>query len=225
MLRCGSSSDSGQASVSANATSDPHTIAERAVAMARVSPEDPYQGLVDPARLMQAPRDLDLVDATEVRADALLEAALAMEEAALAVNGVRNSGGASAGCRHGRAGAGDVRRLCRPLHAVAFFSRSVSVIAGEGTAMERDYDYSMRLHQADLEAPEVIGLSAGERAVRPAECPQGQNRPGHRHLRSAGRARPWPDIWPVRSTVLPWHARRRSCETAWASPWLLPPSP
>ena len=153
------------ASVSANATSDPDTIAERAVAMARVSPEDPYQGLVDPARLMQAPRDLDLVDATEVRADALLEAALAMEEAALAVDGVRNSGGASAGAGMGglvlATSAGFVGHYTR-----SRFSRSVSVIAGEGTGMERDYDYSMRLHQADLEAPEVIGISAGERAVR-----------------------------------------------------------
>ena len=35
------------ASVSATASSDPQALAERAVAMARVSPEDPYQGLAD----------------------------------------------------------------------------------------------------------------------------------------------------------------------------------
>ena len=39
------------ASVSATAASDADALAERAVAMARVSPEDPYQGLADPARL------------------------------------------------------------------------------------------------------------------------------------------------------------------------------
>ena len=32
--------------------------------------------------------------------------------------------------------------------------------------MERDYDYSSRLHFADLEAAETIGRKAGERAVR-----------------------------------------------------------
>ena len=67
------------ASVSANATSDPDTIAERAVAMARVSPEDPFQGLVEPDRLVRAPRDLDLLDGIAISAEALREAALAME--------------------------------------------------------------------------------------------------------------------------------------------------
>ena len=46
------------------------------------------------------------------------------------------------------------------------FSRSVSVIAGEGTGMERDYEFSSRQHFADLDAPEDIGRKAGERAVR-----------------------------------------------------------
>ena len=32
--------------------------------------------------------------------------------------------------------------------------------------MERDYDYSSRLHFADLDAPETIGRKAGERAVK-----------------------------------------------------------
>jgi PmbA protein len=39
-------------------------------------------------------------------------------------------------------------------------------IAGEGTGMERDYDFTSALHAADLEAAEKIGRSAGERAIR-----------------------------------------------------------
>ena len=50
------------ASVSAPASADPVSLAERAVAMARVSPEDPHQGLADPARLATRVVDLDLVD-------------------------------------------------------------------------------------------------------------------------------------------------------------------
>ncbi|TIR87771.1 MAG: TldD/PmbA family protein, partial [Mesorhizobium sp.] len=46
------------------------------------------------------------------------------------------------------------------------FSRSTSVIAGQGTGMERDYEFSSRQHFADLDAPEEIGRKAGERAVR-----------------------------------------------------------
>ena len=42
---------------------------------------------------------------------------------------------------------------------------SMTAIAGEGTAMERDYDYSSALHGADLEPPEKVGRTAGERAV------------------------------------------------------------
>jgi PmbA protein len=153
------------ASVSATAASDPKALAERAVAMAKVSPEDPYQGLADPSLLAKAPRDLDLFDATEISAERLKEDALAAEEAALAVKGVTNSSGcgASAGMgglvlatSHGFVG-----------HYVGSrFSRSASVIAGEGTGMERDYDYSSRLHFADLDAPETIGRKAGERAAR-----------------------------------------------------------
>jgi PmbA protein len=44
-------------------------------------------------------------------------------------------------------------------------SISAMAIAGEGTGMERDYDYSSTLHAADLDKPETIGRSAGERAV------------------------------------------------------------
>ena len=44
-------------------------------------------------------------------------------------------------------------------------SVSMTAIAGEGTAMERDYDYSSALHGADLEPPEKVGRTAGERTV------------------------------------------------------------
>jgi PmbA protein len=42
---------------------------------------------------------------------------------------------------------------------------SMAAIAGEGTAMERDYDFSSALHGSDLDSAEAIGRSAGERAV------------------------------------------------------------
>lgn len=153
------------ASVSATAASDPKSLAERAVAMAKVSPEDPFQSLADPALLARNLRDLDLFDPTEVPADQLKEAALAAEAAALAVKGVTNSSGSSASAglgglvlatSHGFVGQ----------YVASRFSRSTSVIAGEGTAMERDYEFSSRQHFADLDAPEEIGRKAGERAVR-----------------------------------------------------------
>ncbi|WP_349363480.1 MAG: TldD/PmbA family protein [Roseitalea porphyridii] len=164
------------ASVSAAARSDPAQLAERAVAMAKVSPDDPYNGLPDQDRLARQLPDLDLYDATEVSAERLTEDALAAEAAALAVDGITNSSGGSASA--GEAGfvlvttdgfSGAYRR--------SRFGRSVAVIAGEGTAMERDYEFSSRTHFADLDNPADIGRKAGERTARrvnPRKMPTGR---------------------------------------------------
>lgn len=153
------------ASVSATASSDPHALAERAVAMAKVSPPDRFQTLADSDRLAGEIEDLDLFDATEIDAERLREDALAAEDAALAIDGVTNSGGSGASAGLG----GLVLATSHGFlghYTASRFSRSVSAIAGEGTGMERDYDFSSRLHFADLDAPEDIGRKAGERAVR-----------------------------------------------------------
>lgn len=153
------------ASISATADSDPAMLASRAVAMARSSPEDPFEGLADPDLLAASLADLDLLDPTVVSAQKLREDALATEEAGLAVSGVTNSSGASASAGLG----GLVLATSHGFlghYAASRFSRSLSVIAGQGTAMERDYDFSSRQHFADLEDCAVIGRRAGERAVR-----------------------------------------------------------
>ncbi len=153
------------ASVSANAASDPDMLARRAVDMARVSPEDPFQGLADRTRLAKTVPDLDLFDGTIVSSERLKEDALAAEEAARAIPGVTNSGGSGAS-----AGVGGLVLATSAgflgSYVASRFSRSVSAVAGEGTGMERDYDFSSRLHFADLDSPETIGRKAGERAVR-----------------------------------------------------------
>jgi PmbA protein len=84
------------ASVSAAATADANQLAERAVAMAKVSPDDPYNGLADPDRLARQMPDLDLFDATEISPERLTDDAVETEAAALAVKGVTNSSGGSA---------------------------------------------------------------------------------------------------------------------------------
>ncbi len=139
------------------------SLAERAVAMARVVPEDPYAGLAEGA----APDDaapLDLCDAAEPDAEALIARAAAAEDAARAVPGVTNTEGAEAG--FGRTevalvtSAGFAATLLRSSHSV-----SATALAGSGTGMQRDYDYHATVHLADLDDPLTIGRSAGERAV------------------------------------------------------------
>ncbi|WP_061933528.1 TldD/PmbA family protein [Aureimonas sp. AU22] len=152
------------ATVSADLRADLGSLAARAVAMARVSPEDPYAGLADPALFATDRPDLDLYDPTEIASEALVETARALEAAALGVPGVTNSGSATAG--YGVTGlvlvtstgfSGSRQR--------SGFSRSVSAVAGEGTGMERDYDFDSRIHAADLDDAAAIGRRAGERAV------------------------------------------------------------
>src|SRR5690606_30140426 len=85
--------------------------------------------------------------------------------AALAVNGVSKSGGASASFGIG----GMVLVTSHGFHGAYLASRrglSVMAIAGEGTGMERDYDFSSALHANDLDAPAIIGRRAGDRAVK-----------------------------------------------------------
>ena len=153
------------ASVSANAGIDAAELAERAVAMARVSPEDPYATLADPADIAKRFDDLDLFDPTQVSSKQLTDAALAMEAAALAVEGVTNSSGAGAS-----AGMGGMVLVTSDGFSGSYvgsrFGRSVSVIAGEGTGMERDYEFDSRLFYADLDDVETIGREAGMRAVK-----------------------------------------------------------
>jgi len=165
------------ASVSANPGFDLKVLAERAVAMAKASPEDPFASLADAERLARSYPDLDLFDPTEVSTDALSAAALEAEEAALAVNGVTNSSGAGAS-----AGMGGMVLVTSHGFSGAYmgtrFGRSVSAIAGDGTKMERDYDFDSRLFFADLKSAAEIGRTAGEKAVArmgPRQVPTQKN--------------------------------------------------
>jgi PmbA protein len=138
-------------------------LAERAVAMAKVVPEDPFGGLAEEAALPAA-NGLDLDDPAEPDAAQLVARAAAAEEAALAVHGVTNTEGAEAG--YGRTeivlvtSAGFAGHFWRSSHSV-----SAVALAGAGTGMQRDYDYSTVVHLDDLENPEAIGRTAGEKAV------------------------------------------------------------
>jgi PmbA protein len=92
------------------------------------------------------------------------------------VPGVTNSGGAGASwslgglvlvTSHGFSGTWLASR----------FTMSVTAIAGEGTGMERDWDATAKSHRADLDAPETVGRTAAERAVRrlaPRQAETGQ---------------------------------------------------
>ena len=139
-------------------------LAERAVAMARVAPDDRFAGLADPALLAKKFPALDLLDPDMPSVGVLEARAREAEAAALAVPGVSKSGGASASVGIG----GTVLVTSHGFHGASIGSRhsiAMSAIAGEGTGMETDYDFTSTVHAADLDSAEEIGRSAGERTV------------------------------------------------------------
>jgi PmbA protein len=148
-------------------------LVSRCVAMAREAPED----LAPEDRLFRgvAP-DFDLDDGSEADPQALRAAALAVEEAARAVDGVTNSEGGSAS--HSR-----TRFALATSHGFlggygsSGHSLSASVIAGEGAGMQRDYGWHSAHHLSDLESVAAIGTRAGTRAVarlNPGKAPVGK---------------------------------------------------
>jgi len=163
----------GQRSAIVSATSaDPAgfpRLVSQALAMARVVPEDRFAGLCERAATTfldagDGANGLELADASEPDVEALGERARVAEAAALAIHGVTNSQGGSAG--FGRTevalvtSGGFSGRYARTSHSV-----SASVLAGQGTTMQRDYDYHSVVHLSELDDPAGIGRHAGERAV------------------------------------------------------------
>jgi PmbA protein len=144
---------------------DLEAIAERAVEMARAAPPDPYDGLADEADIARDVPALDLADEASPTADDLLALARTAEAAGLAVEGVTKSSGASASASRRAmvlvASNGFVGSYARTDYGI-----SAALIAGSGTAMERDYDFTSAVHFADLDPAERIGRQAGERTVR-----------------------------------------------------------
>lgn len=153
------------AAVSANALDDISGLAERAVAMARAAPEDPFAQLADPELLLKEFPELELLDETVLSADQLTQSALLAEAAGLEVSGVSKSGGASSSWRLGGAVMATSHGF-QGSYLSSGFGVSMTAIAGDGTAMERDYDFDSRTFLEDLDDPSAIGRRAGERAVR-----------------------------------------------------------
>lgn len=156
---CVSGSDARPAALAA--------MAERAVAMARVAPDDPHIGLAEAAQLSDRRNadGLELFDPCPEPDPAALQAdACRAEEAARAVAGVSQIDQASASYSRrtivlaaSNGFVGQYARTARSTSAVA--------ITGQGTAMERDWAAEQRIFQDDLPSPESIGMLAGERAV------------------------------------------------------------
>jgi PmbA protein len=141
-------------------------LVERAVAMAKTVPEDPFCGLADPDQIAKSLPALDICDPREVSAETLIEKAHACEEVARGVKGITNSEGASASWGKSHVAIAASNGFARSYDSSGS-SMSVSVIAGDPEdGMETDYDYTSAVYFADMKSPEEVGLSAANRAVK-----------------------------------------------------------
>jgi PmbA protein len=140
-------------------------LPERAVAMARLAPEDKYAGLAPKELLARAFPSLDLEDKNEPSTETLIERARDVEGAAMAVPGITNSEGG--GASFGRSAiALATSEGFRGGYAATSHGIGVAVLGGEGAGMERDYAQSSARHASDMEPPDVIGKRAGDRTIK-----------------------------------------------------------
>ncbi len=140
-------------------------VAQRAVDMARAVPEDPVCGIAPEELLVRSWPDLDLDDKRRPSVAKLLALVAETEDAARAVKGVTNSEGAEAGW-----GRSSVMLAASNGFSGGYsrggWSLSCAVVGGEGTGMERDYEWTSAVHFEDLMAPSRVGRNAGKFAVR-----------------------------------------------------------
>ena len=139
-------------------------LAERAVAMAKHAPEDPYARLATAEEQAKSFPDIELFDDTSYSTEQLTEIALACEEAALSQAGISNSDGASASSGSSEVLIGTSTGF-NASYKRSSFGFSAVVLAEKDGQMERDYDYSAAAFAEDLDKPEVVGRSAATRTL------------------------------------------------------------
>ena len=139
-------------------------LAARAVAMARLAPQDPYAGCADAHLLATDIPDLDLMDRTVPSSDTLKDLAFAVEDAAQSVKGITNSEGGNASYGTSAVMLATTNGFSASYERSGYGISTVALAEHDGK-MERDYDYSSAVHFEDLKSPEDIGLRAANRTL------------------------------------------------------------
>ena len=139
-------------------------LANNAMNMVKSIPVDEYCGLADKEMLYNGNLDLNLVDNYVPENNNLLDNSIEAEESALNINGITNSEGASSSYSKNKFYLATSEGFFNTSDKTNY-STGISVIAGQGTKMERDYEYQSKVHHSDLDTPIQIGEKAAERAI------------------------------------------------------------
>ncbi|MGK0266494.1 MAG: PmbA protein [Maricaulis sp.] len=138
---------------------------ERAVAMARLSPEDPFSALAEAERLCHTPAEIAMFDETRWSPEELEARSIEVEQAARAIEGVSKTDSAFASFGQGAAAYATSTGFNQGWRK-SMFSYGASVIAEKNGAMERDYAATAGRRPGDLRTTLDIGTEAGERTAQ-----------------------------------------------------------
>lgn len=145
-------------------------LVERTLAMASATSEDPAAGLVEREQLGQYKGDLALFfpEVARLSTGERLDWARRAEEAALSADPrIKNSEGSTFEASTGRKIYANSLGFLGS-YASSYCALSVVPVAmnGGGSAMQRDYWYTVARRVGALESPESVGRKAAERALR-----------------------------------------------------------
>ena len=137
---------------------------EQACAIARYTEPDPAAGLADADRMARDFPDLDLWHPWDIDTAQAIELGIAIEEAGRAHAGISNSDGAGVQAGQGLSvyanSHGFIGRERGTRHSL-----SLSLIAGEGDGMQRDYWYDSVRSAGDFMSAKALGDKAAERTL------------------------------------------------------------
>ena len=142
-------------------------VVDEATALARITAEDEFAGLPDPAELVTVPPDLDLEDPSpDIDPEAKIELARRAEAAALEVDPrLTNSEGAECSDRRARYIYATASGFARG-YTTTSFGLSVSPVAAQNGDMQRDSWYTSARKRERMETPESVGRTAAARTLR-----------------------------------------------------------
>jgi PmbA protein len=148
---------------------NPESIAEtvsKACSLARYGAEDEFAGLADAQRMATEFPDLDLYHPWHLEPEAAIALATECESAALDFDArINNSEGASVSSYEGVSVYGNSHGFLAG-YPESQHSLSCAVLAGEGTGMQRDFEFTVARDPGDLEAAQAIGSKAADKTVK-----------------------------------------------------------
>ena len=135
---------------------------DRVIEMTKLTPDDPLPGLANQTTT-KIP-ELDLYDSKDLSADELKKLALDIESISLGVEGINNSNGSSASQTKTSVYLATSEGFSNGYNK-SNFSASCSVIAGNSSNMQTDYDFDSKVFLSDLRNSSDIGIKAAENTL------------------------------------------------------------